>query len=112
MQRRALALALIAAGVALNWGPGWALLTAGAGLLVAGVDPAPIWHDTRRSATQAVARIRVVAAGHPRRTAASGLVTVAVVLLPVAALTAAGAAAGLGVLGAIAGGLGAFLGWE
>jgi hypothetical protein len=108
MERRLVALALIAAGVGVQWGPGFALIVAGALFGLSGVE-----FSTAGRAVEVVRRAwfqaRGTAAAMPRRTAAAVLVT--------AGILATSLGFGIGVLAVIVGGgmvftVGAVLGWE
>lgn len=112
MTERLLALVLIAAGVALLAGPGWGLVAAGVGLLVLRVELAPTWHEARQRGALARARLGLVAAAHPRRTAAAVLVLVALLALPLGVGLWHGVPQGLTALGTGLAALGVAVGWE
>ncbi len=111
-ERHLIALALVAAGVWVQWGPGFALIIAGVGWGAADVELAPrvaaVWSGVARG----WARVRALAATVPRRTAAAVLVCLAAATLTAAASTAAGLWAALATFGALSLGFGTVLGWE
>jgi hypothetical protein len=110
MERKVAALVLIAAGVWVQWGPGFGLIVAGALLGGSGLEV------PTGSGIAAVRRgwwrARGVLVAMPRRTAAAVLVAVCAVTIPAGALLAWGAWAALGSFGSIAGIAGAALGRE
>jgi hypothetical protein len=108
MERKLAALVLIAAGVWVQWGPGFALIVAGALFGVSGIDLVPV--ATR--ARQLGAWAHRLGAAMPRRTVAVALIVIAAVMLPWGALLAVGAWGAALALGGMTLALGAVLGWE
>jgi hypothetical protein len=108
MERKLVALALIAAGVWVQWGPGFALVVAGALFGASGIDLVPVTARAR----QVGAWTRQVGAAMPRRTVAVALIVIAAVMLPWGALLAVGAWGAALALGGMTLALGAVLGWE
>ena len=110
MERRIAALVLIAAGVWVQWGPGFGLIAAGALLAVSGLDLEPARAVT--SARKLFAKMSQLVAAMPRRATAAALIALAAVTLPIGAVLAAGAWAGYLAVAAAAGIVGTVLGWE
>lgn len=108
MERRLAALVLISTGVAIQWGPGFGLIVAGALLACSGLEGAPLAARARLSAS----RLSQLARTMPRRAAAVTLVVLAAVALPVAGLLAAGAWAAWAAVGGVSGAVGVALGRE
>jgi hypothetical protein len=111
-ERRLIALVLVVAGVWVQWGPGFALIVAGVGYAMAGVELAPRVAAVRAAGGRGWARVRAVAAAVPRQTVSVTLVALAAATLPTAAYLAAGMWAALAVFGALSLTYGTHLGWE
>lgn len=112
MERRAAALVLVAAGVWVQWGPGFGLIVAGVLLGASGLELDKVAVSCAGGVRRAYARTRAVVVAMPRRATAAGLIAVAGVCLPVGALLAAGAWAGFVAVGGMSAAVGAVLGWE
>jgi hypothetical protein len=115
VERRLMALALITVGVWLEWSLGVALIVAGAGVAVSGVDPRSLVDNVVARTQGSVRQLRATAAANPRgalRVSAVALVSLGAVLLPVAAMLAVGIWAALAVLAVILIIDGHLLGWE
>jgi len=111
-ERHLVALALVVAGVWVQWGPGFALIVAGVGYGAAGVELAPRVEAMRTAVGRGWARLRALAVTVPRRTVAAVLVALAAATLPAAAFTAAGVWAALATFGGLSLVFGSVLGWE
>jgi hypothetical protein len=112
MERRFAGLVLVAAGVAFTLGVGAALITAGVGLWVAGLDLDELRASAAGWARRAWLRARLITTSAPRRSAAAVLVGLGGLVLAAAAVTAAGPWAGLATFGGLNVVVGAALGWE
>lgn len=108
MERRVLALVLIVAGIWVQFGPGWALMVAGVGVALSGIDAPAVVERTQHYWSRATAPLH----RHPRRASAAGLMSSAVVLVPVGLGLAFGIWAALAAAGTLSGVIGAVLGWE
>ena len=112
MERKFAGLVLIAAGVGLTLGPGFALITAGVGLWVTGLDLEALRASAAGWAGRLWLRARVVAVAAPRHSAAAAMVAVGGLGLTAAAVAAVGVWAGLATLGGLNVVIGAVLGWD
>lgn len=113
MDRRVAAVVLVALGVAVNWGIGWGLIAAGAGVGTVTVevpDWRPVFARARLRGRAVIARMDDDPV--PRRATAGLLVAVGLGALIATGIAFAGAAGGLAA-GAVGGiGTGAALGHE
>jgi hypothetical protein len=111
-ERHLIGLALVVAGVWVQWGPGFALIVAGVGYWASGVELAPRAAAGVAAGRRGWERARTLAATVPRRTGAASLVALAAATLPAAAYLAAGVWLGLAAFGVLALAYGTALGWE
>jgi hypothetical protein len=111
-ERRLVALALVVAGVWVQWGPGFALIVAGVGVGSVDVELAPRVTALRIGVARGWGRARAVAAAVPRQSAAAVLVCLAALLLTPAAYLALGVWAALATIGGLCLVFGSALGWE
>jgi hypothetical protein len=111
-ERHLVALALVVAGVWIQWGPGFALIVAGVGYGAAGIELAPRVAALSLSAARGWGRARALAAAVPRQTAAAVLVVLAASMLTPAAYLELGVWAALATFGGLCLVFGSALGWE